>query len=68
MLQCFNLNRGDNHMILNLEKLRKDYKAYRKKDKEIAARINILIEFSKIELKHGDDINQNTKGDVLQVI
>lgn len=48
-------------MILNLEKLRKDYKAYRKKDKEIAARINILIEFSKIELKHGEDINQNSK-------
>lgn len=48
-------------MILNLEKLRKDYKAYRKKDKEIAARVNILIEYSKIELKHDGDANKNTK-------
>lgn len=48
-------------MILNLEQLRKDYKTYRKKDKEIAARINILIEYSKIELKHDGEASQNTK-------
>ena len=39
-------------MILSLEKLRKDYKLYRKKDLEIIARINILLEFSKLELRY----------------
>jgi transposase len=57
-------------MILSLEKLRKDYKLFRKKDEEIAARINILIELSKLELKasgYGADdiINPSKKLDIL---
>ena len=48
-------------MILSLEKLRKDYKLYRKKDLEIIARINILLEFSKIELKYDGANNQSRK-------
>lgn len=47
-------------MILSLEKLRKDYKLYRRKDLEITARINILLEFSKIELKY-DGVNNQTR-------
>lgn len=47
-------------MILSLEKLRKDYKIYRKKDLEITARINILLEFSKVELKY-DGINNQAR-------
>jgi len=39
-------------MILNLEKLRRDSKLFRKKDAEIFMRINILLEYSKIEMKH----------------
>jgi len=38
-------------MILNLEKLRRDSKLFRKKDAEIFMRINILLEYSKIEVK-----------------
>jgi transposase len=38
-------------MILSLEKLRKEEKVFRKKDLEISARLNILIELSKLELK-----------------
>ena len=48
-------------MILNLEKLRRDYKLNRKKDLEIAARINILLEYSKLEMKFSGDINKNSK-------
>lgn len=48
-------------MILSLEKLRKDYKLYRKKDQEIAARINILLSYSKFELKYQGHQNQQTK-------
>ena len=48
-------------MILNLEKLRKDSKTYRKKDDEIFMRINILLEYSKIEMKYSGDINKNSK-------
>ena len=48
-------------MILNLEKLRKDSKIYRKKDDEIFMRINILLEYSKIEMKYSGDINKNSK-------
>ncbi len=39
-------------MISSLEKLRKDYKLYRKKDQKIAARIDILLSYSKFELKY----------------
>ena len=48
-------------MILNLEKLRRDYKLYRKKDQEIAARIDILLSYSKFELKYQGPLNQETK-------
>ena len=51
-------------MILSLEKLRKDYKLFRKKDLEITARLNILIELSKLELKsngYGNSSNDNSK-------
>ena len=39
-------------MILSLEQLRRDYKVYRKKDQEVAARIDILLSYSKFELKY----------------
>ena len=48
-------------MILNLEKLRKDYKLYRKKDQEIAGRIDILLSYSKFELKYDGPLQQETK-------
>jgi transposase InsO family protein len=48
-------------MILSLEKLRKDHKIYRKKDEEIAARIDILLSYSKFELKYSGPILQETK-------
>jgi transposase len=48
-------------MILNLEKLRRDYKLYRKKDQEIAARIDILLSYSKFELKYQGPQEQETK-------
>ena len=48
-------------MILNLEKLRRDYKLYRKKDQEIAARVDILLSYSKFELKYQGPQNQQTK-------
>ena len=48
-------------MILSLEKLRRDYKLYRKKDLEITARINILLEFSKVELKYDGESNKTKK-------
>jgi transposase len=48
-------------MILSLEKLRRDYKNYRKKDQEIAARIDILLSFSKFELKYQGPQQQETK-------
>lgn len=48
-------------MILNLEKLRRDYKLYRKKDLEITARINILLSYSRLELKYDGDINKESK-------
>lgn len=48
-------------MILNLEKLRRDYKLYRKKDHEIAARVDILLSYSKFELKYQGPQNQETK-------
>lgn len=48
-------------MILSLEKLRSDFKAYRKKDPEIAARIDILLSYSKFELQYAGDINQESK-------
>ena len=37
-------------MILSLEKLRSDYKTYRKKDLFIAEKIDILISITKFEL------------------
>jgi transposase InsO family protein len=48
-------------MILSLEKLRRDYKLYRKKDQEIAARIDILLSYSKFELKYQGPTLQETK-------
>ena len=48
-------------MILNLEKLREDYKLYRKKDQEVAARIDILLSYSKFELKYQGPTLQETK-------
>jgi transposase InsO family protein len=48
-------------MILSLEKLRRDYKLYRKKDQEIAARIDILLSYSKFELKYQGPQDQETK-------
>jgi transposase InsO family protein len=48
-------------MILSLENLRRDYKLYRKKDPEIAARIDILISYSKFELKYEGDVNKDAK-------
>jgi len=48
-------------MILSLEKLRTDYKAYRKKDQEIAARVDILLSYSKFELKYQGPQDQETK-------
>jgi transposase len=48
-------------MILSLEKLRRDYKLYRKKDQEIAARIDILLSYSKFELKYQEPTLQETK-------
>lgn len=48
-------------MILSLEKLRFDFKAYRKKNPEIAARIDILLSYSKFELKYDGDINLEAK-------
>ena len=44
-------------MILSLERLRRGYKLYRKKDQEIAARLNLLLSFSKLELKYDGDID-----------
>ena len=48
-------------MILNLEQLRKNSKIYRKKDDEIFMRLNILLEYSKIEMKFDGDVNKNSK-------
>lgn len=48
-------------MILSLENLRRDFKLYRKKDHEIAARIDILLSYSKFELKYQGPLNQETK-------
>jgi len=48
-------------MILNLEKLRVDSKTFRKKDAEIFMRINILLEYSKIEMKFDGEVNKNSK-------
>ena len=48
-------------MILNLEKLRRDSKVYRKKDDEIFMRLNILLEYSKLEMKYSGDINKSSK-------
>lgn len=48
-------------MILNLEQLRKNSKIYRKKDDEIFMRLNILLEYSKLEMKYDGDINKNSK-------
>lgn len=46
-------------MILNLEKLRADYKAYRKKDPLIAEKIDILISITKFDLEFsGEDQKQ----------
>lgn len=38
-------------MILRLEKLRAEYKLYRKKDQHLAERFDILISWTKFELK-----------------
>jgi transposase len=48
-------------MILNLEKLRINSKVYRKKDAEIFMRINILLAYSKIEMKYDGEINKDSK-------
>ncbi|MCP4990645.1 MAG: transposase [Colwellia sp.] len=48
-------------MILSLEQLRRDYKVYRKKDQEVAARIDILLSYSKFELKYQGPELQETK-------
>jgi transposase InsO family protein len=39
-------------MILNLENLRRDYKTIRKENPQIGFRLEILIEFTKIEIQH----------------
>ncbi len=54
-------------MILSLEKLRRDYKLYRKKDQEIAARIDILFSYSKFELKYQGPQQQETKVKFIRV-
>ena len=43
-------------MILSLEKLRSDYKTYRKKDPFIAEKIDILISVTKFELNHSGEV------------
>lgn len=48
-------------MILSLEKLRLDFKKYRKLDLEISARLDILISITKYELKYGSDSERETK-------
>jgi len=48
-------------MILNLEKLRKDYKTIRKENFQISERLNTLIEITKIELKHEGDLSKAGK-------
>jgi hypothetical protein len=48
-------------MILSMDQLRRDYKIYRKKDQEIAARIDILISYTKYELKYDGDVNKDAK-------
>ena len=39
-------------MYLNLEKLRKEYKVFRKKDPSIAERVDVLISITKLEMRH----------------
>jgi len=48
-------------MILGLEKLRKNFKLYRKKDHEIAARLDLLLSYSKFEIKYDGDIHEEEK-------
>ena len=48
-------------MNLTLENLRRDYKLYRKKEQEIAARIDILLSYFKFELKYKGPLQQETK-------
>lgn len=48
-------------MILNLEKLRADYKDFRKIDADIASKIDILITITKFEMKYSGDQNMATK-------
>ena len=48
-------------MNLTLETLRRDYKLYRKKEQEIAARIDILLSYFKFELKYKGPLQQETK-------
>jgi len=54
-------------MILSMEQLRRDYKLYRKKDHEIAARIDILLSYTKFELKYDGDINKDAKNKHINV-
>jgi transposase InsO family protein len=48
-------------VILDIEKLRSDYKVYRKKDPYIAEKIDILISITKFELHHSHDTEQESK-------
>ncbi len=48
-------------MILNLEKLRRDYKYFRKQDPIIAERIDLLIAITKIELKYSGNMIETKK-------
>ena len=48
-------------MILNLEKLRRDYKANRKKEPKAAEKVLILIEYTKIKLKYESKLKISAK-------
>ena len=48
-------------MILNLSDLRHDFKACYKKHQDVAKKIEILIEVTKIEISHQDKVHQAAK-------
>jgi transposase len=48
-------------MILNLSQLRADYKIIRKKNYKVAAKIELLIEITKVDLKYQNQTPQNGK-------
>jgi hypothetical protein len=51
----------DKQMYLNLETLRDEFKLYRAVDLQIAKRIEILIEVTKIELKYHSCVDKKAK-------